>query len=70
MSADPDLLPRYTAIGASQSMLSNRLSWFFDFHGPSLSVDTACSSSLVTLDLACQSLRNGDSKMVCTPRVE
>ncbi|PYI00238.1 ketoacyl-synt-domain-containing protein [Aspergillus sclerotiicarbonarius CBS 121057] len=64
VSRDADLLPRYTALGASPSMLSNRLSWFFDFHGPSLSVDTACSSSLVALDLACQGLRNGDSDMV------
>lgn len=64
---DMDLIPKYTAIGANLSMLSNRLSWFFDFRGPSLSVDTACSSSLVALDLACQGLRNGDSEMVFMP---
>ncbi|WP_309896269.1 SDR family NAD(P)-dependent oxidoreductase [Archangium sp.] len=42
------------------SSLSNRLSYFFDFHGPSLSLDTMCSSSLTALHLACESLRRGE----------
>jgi acyl transferase domain-containing protein/NADPH:quinone reductase-like Zn-dependent oxidoreductase/NAD(P)-dependent dehydrogenase (short-subunit alcohol dehydrogenase family) len=51
------------ASGTSRAMLSNRLSWFFDLRGPSLTLDTACSSSLYALHLACQSLRLGESKM-------
>src|SRR5690606_38751365 len=31
--------------------------------GPAITVDTACSSSLVALHLACESLRNGESRM-------
>ncbi|KAB8236983.1 type I polyketide synthase [Aspergillus alliaceus] len=51
----------FQATGCAASFLSNRLSHFFDFHGPSLTVDTACSSGLSALHLACQSLRCGES---------
>lgn len=54
----------YQATGSGRAMLSNRLSWFYNLHGPSLTLDTACSSSLVAFHLACQSLRTGESKMV------
>ncbi|WP_051317073.1 type I polyketide synthase [Ectobacillus panaciterrae] len=50
----------YTAIGNATNMAANRLSYFFDFKGPSVAVDTACSSSLVAVHLSCQSLRNGE----------
>ena len=59
---DPEAAPKYTATGNSSSILSNRLSWFYDLRGPSMTVDTACSSSLVALHLACQSLRTGESR--------
>lgn len=61
---DEEDLPSYAATGVSASMLANRLSWFFNFTGPSVSLDTACSSSLTALDLACQGLRTGESSMV------
>ncbi len=38
-------------------MLANRISFFLNLHGPSLTLDTACSSSFVALHLACQALR-------------
>lgn len=40
-----------------RSLLSARLSHFFDLRGPSLVVDTACSSSLTAVHSAVQSLR-------------
>lgn len=54
---------RESATGASHSMLSNRLSWFYDLKGSSVTLDTACSSSLVGLHLGCQSLLHGESDM-------
>jgi 3-oxoacyl-(acyl-carrier-protein) synthase/pimeloyl-ACP methyl ester carboxylesterase/NAD(P)-dependent dehydrogenase (short-subunit alcohol dehydrogenase family) len=47
---------------SSYGSIANRVSYFFDFHGPSLAVDTMCSSSLTALHLACASLRSGESK--------
>ncbi|ORX96602.1 hypothetical protein BCR34DRAFT_497625 [Clohesyomyces aquaticus] len=60
---DPFGGPFYAATGNGQSMLSNRLSWFFDLRGPSFTIDTACSSSLYAVHLACQSLRMGETTM-------
>jgi 3-oxoacyl-(acyl-carrier-protein) synthase len=62
MMRDPDSVPMYQATGGGQSLLSNRLSYFFNLRGPSISIDTACSASLVALHLACQSLKSGESK--------
>ena len=50
---------RPMALGGSAATIANRVSYFFDFHGPSLAVDTMCSSSLTAIHLACDSLRAG-----------
>jgi acyl transferase domain-containing protein/pimeloyl-ACP methyl ester carboxylesterase/tryptophanase/NAD(P)-dependent dehydrogenase (short-subunit alcohol dehydrogenase family) len=43
--------------------VANRVSYFFDFNGPSFAVDSACSSSLTAVYLACESLRRGECAM-------
>lgn len=58
---DPETLSVYTATGTARSILSNRISYFFDLKGPSITLDTACSSSLVALHQAVQCLRNGEA---------
>lgn len=41
----------------SFSSVANRVSYWFNFNGPSIAVDTMCSSSLTAIHLACESLR-------------
>ncbi|MDP2367553.1 type I polyketide synthase [Rhodoferax sp.] len=53
----------YSMTGNTLSIAANRLSYFFNLHGPSVAVDTACSSSLVALHHACNALRSGESSM-------
>ncbi len=53
----------WSGTGGALSIIANRVSYYFDLRGPSVTIDTACSSSLVTIHLACQSLRAGDSDL-------
>lgn len=63
MLKDSERLPPYAAVGATQSMLANRLSWFYDLRGPSVNLDSACSSSAMAVDLSCQLLHSGVTDM-------
>ncbi|KAK1985263.1 hypothetical protein LZ30DRAFT_650197 [Colletotrichum cereale] len=60
---DIDGAPRYLVTGGARSIASNRLSYFFDWHGPSETIDTACSSSLVAVHHAVRALRSGEATM-------
>ncbi|KAL2831410.1 hypothetical protein BDW59DRAFT_182083 [Aspergillus cavernicola] len=63
MTRDAEAAPMYTGTGVGSEFISNRVSWFFNMKGPSLTMNTACSSSLVAFHLACQSLRTRESNM-------
>ncbi len=60
---DVDRLGAYSGTGSALSIAANRLSYFFDFRGPSLAIDTACSSSLVAIHLAVEALRAGHADL-------
>ncbi|KAL7621657.1 hypothetical protein AAE478_008984 [Parahypoxylon ruwenzoriense] len=63
LACDREDLPLYHGTGTGSAIMSNRISWFFNMKGPSISLDTACSSSMAALHLGCQSLRSGETTM-------
>ena len=60
MLGTAEKLTPWQGIGNAASAAPGRISYLFNFKGPSLGFDTACSSSLVALHYACQSLRNNE----------
>lgn len=77
-----ELLEKYDSESEGQILtgnygcfLSNRLSFWFNFYGPSVSIDTACSSSLVAIHQAIAALNARECEMalvagvsvLCTP---
>ncbi len=58
---DIESYPKYCATGTGMAILSNRISYFYNLHGPSVTMDTACSSSLVGMHMGNKSIRNGES---------
>ena len=64
------LIDSHTNSGGAGSIAANRISYVYDFRGPSFIVDTACSSSLVAVHLACQSLRSGECDLALAGGVQ
>lgn len=56
---DPDVVNGYGLTGCARAMFANRISFTFDFKGPSYAVDTACSSSLFAMDQAFRDIKTG-----------
>ncbi len=65
-SDDPWLLGPYSMTGNTLSIISNRLSFVYNFRGPSMTIDTACSSSLVAMHQACTFLANNEGDYAVT----
>lgn len=53
----------YGIMGSVSSIIPNRVSYFFDFRGPSVSIDTACSSTMVAVHEGVRALRAGDAEL-------
>ncbi|SCL31511.1 Acyl transferase domain-containing protein [Micromonospora pallida] len=59
----PEAVSPHTVTGLHRSILANRVSHHLGLTGPSLTVDTGQSSGLVSVQLACESLRRGESTL-------
>lgn len=62
-TGDRSHLDPYYGTGTAFAAAAGRLSFFFDWHGPSMAVDTACSASHAAVHYACQSLRLNECGM-------
>nr|WP_260115445.1 SDR family NAD(P)-dependent oxidoreductase [Paenibacillus sp. YPD9-1] len=61
--AQEQMLGRPVLSGGTLASIANRVSYFFNFHGPSMAVETMCSSSLTAIHLACQSIQRGGCEL-------
>lgn len=66
LSEDLSSIDSSSALGNTSSIAANRLSYFYDLHGPSMAIDTACSSALVAFHQACQAIRSGEITQALT----
>ncbi|MGK3983835.1 beta-ketoacyl synthase N-terminal-like domain-containing protein [Sorangium sp. So ce136] len=58
-AAEASLQGQRIGLPTGISGIAARVSYFFNFNGPSMAVDTMCSSSLTSVYLACQALKEG-----------
>ena len=63
VARDIEATPRYLATGTATCMAANRLSYFFNLSGASMSIDTACSSTMSALHEAFHTLKRRESRM-------
>uniref|UniRef100_A0A224X4N0 Fatty acid synthase n=1 Tax=Panstrongylus lignarius TaxID=156445 RepID=A0A224X4N0_9HEMI len=57
---ESDRVNGYGLTGCARAMFPNRISFTFDFKGPSFAIDTACSSSMLAFHQAVTAMRNGE----------
>ncbi|KAI0967881.1 hypothetical protein F4678DRAFT_465144 [Xylaria arbuscula] len=62
--------PNHT-IGIGRASMANRISYFLNVKGPSVTIDTACSGSMVGLHMAVKALHNreADAAIVATSNI-
>lgn len=53
-------------VGNVTPFITSRVSYYYDFHGPTLNISTTCSTSLVAVHAACQALINKECDMALT----
>lgn len=68
-SSAKNSIDSFTNLGVGACIAANRVSYHYDFHGPSFVVDTACSSSLVAVSQACKAIWSGNCDLAVTGAV-
>lgn len=63
LAQDVSKVSGYALTGCSRSMFANRISYVFDFRGPSYAMDTACSSTFLAFHQALLGLKSGQCDM-------
>ena len=63
LGSDKNMMNSYTHTGTAHSVAANRISYAFDFQGPSVAIDTACASSMTAAHFACSGLRNDECQI-------
>lgn len=63
LTADTIAQGQRVPVSLNYAQIANRVSYFCNFHGPSMAIDTVCSSSLIAVHQAIQSLRAGESEV-------
>ena len=61
--AEMSLRGERTGFSSNLASVANRVSYFLDLHGPSMTIDTMCSSSLSAIHIACQDLKQGQTQL-------
>ncbi|MDJ1175534.1 type I polyketide synthase [Roseofilum capinflatum] len=63
MNQNQEKIEGHSGTGTWSCMIPNRISSFFNFHGPSIPIDTACSSSLVAIHYAMNAIKESECEM-------
>jgi len=63
LAENPDQIAGYATAGVGFALAANRISYFFDLRGPSVSLDVQCASSLVAVSLAAGSIWAGEAEL-------
>lgn len=60
-------MSQFTLLATAKNMISNRISFFLDINGPSMTIDNLCLGSATALQEAYTLIRSGkvDSAIVC-----
>jgi myxalamid-type polyketide synthase MxaE and MxaD len=59
---DLNAIDGYTAQNNTFAYAANRISFYFDLHGPSMAIDANCCGSLLAFHQACRSVLTGESE--------